>query len=109
MQAAQLLWTYSGIRVCYLLHVRIPGTSSDNAIVIGRTFSDTNVNFHVTAVGKGNTYPESLDIAAVTAPQPANQPPSAVVSASTLTPNVGRSVTFAASATDPNGDTLAYY
>jgi len=32
----------------------------------------TNLNFHFPPVGKGNTYPESLDIVAVTGPQPGN-------------------------------------
>src|SRR6185369_6141825 len=81
----------------------------NNAIVIGRTFSDTNLNFHFTPIGKGKTYPESMDIVAVTGAQPGNLPPSATISASTLTPGVWSQVTFDAAATDPNGDTLAYY
>jgi len=109
MNGAQLLWTDNGGGSSYLLDVRLKGSASDNAIVIGRTFSDTNLNFHVTPIGKGNTYPESLDIVAVTGPQPGNQPPFAVLAASTLNPSVGQAVNFTATASDPNGDALAYY
>ncbi len=109
MNGVQLLWTGNGNEGSYLLDVRLKGNADNNAVVIGRTFSDTNLNFHFTPIGKGNTYPESIDVVAVTGAQPGNLPPVATVSASTLTPSVGQSVTFTASATDPNGDVLAYY
>ena len=109
MNGAQLLWTDNNNGGSYLLDVRLRGSAGDNAIVIGRTFSDTNLNFHVTPIGKGNTYPESIDIVAVTGPQPGNLPPIASLSATTLTPSPLQSVTFTATASDPNGDALAYY
>ncbi len=109
MNGVELYWTGNGNGSSYLLDVRLKGGSGDNAVVIGRTFSDPALNFHFTPVGKGNTYPESIDIVAVTGSQPGNLPPVVALSASTLTPGTGQSVAFSASASDPNGDTLAYY
>ncbi len=89
-----------------------PGSSGgkdDHSLTIGRTFSDFGNNLHVTPTRKGNTYPESLDIAINIGPFPANQPPTAVASASASTAATAQSITFTAGATDPNGDTLAYF
>ena len=109
MNGAQLMWTGNGNQSSYVLDVRLRGGAGDNAIVIGRTFSEPGLNFHVTPIGKGKTYPESLDVVAVTGPQPGNLPPYATLAASTLTPSTGQTVTFTATASDPNGDALAYY
>ena len=109
MNGVQLLWTGNGNSGSYLLDVRLKGNSDNNAIVIGRTFSDARNNFHFTPIGKGNTYPESMDVVVVTGVQAGNLPPIATLGASTLTPSPAQAVTFSASASDPNGDTLAYY
>ncbi|MBK7998391.1 MAG: PKD domain-containing protein [Verrucomicrobia bacterium] len=89
-----------------------PGSSAgkdDHSLTIGRTFSDLANNIHVTPTRKGNTYPESLDLAINFGPFPANQPPIAVASASAATAATAQSITFTATASDPNGDTLAYF
>jgi hypothetical protein len=109
LNGAQLMWTDSGNGGSYVLDVRLKGSASDNAVVIGRTFSDTNRNFHFTPVAKGNTYPESLDVVVYTGAQPGNLPPVASLSASKIQANVGEPITFTAVASDPNNDTLAYY
>ncbi|HWN95324.1 MAG TPA: Ig-like domain-containing protein, partial [Methylomirabilota bacterium] len=109
MNGVQLLWTGNGNQGSYLLDVRLKGDADNNAVVIGRTFTDTNLNFHFTPIGKGNTYPQSIDVVAATGPQPGNLPPLASLAASTLAPNPGQAVAFTATASDPNGDTLAYY
>src|SRR5204862_5994193 len=102
VNGVQLLWTGNGNQGSYLLDVRVKGNADDNAIVIGRTFSDTNLAFHVTPIGKGNTYPESMDVVVNIGPFPANRAPLATVSA-----NVSGSVaTFSVSASDPDGDAL---
>jgi hypothetical protein len=105
----QLLWTGNGNESSIMLDVRQTGNSSDNAIVIGRTFSDPAVGLHVTPVGKGHTYPESIDVVVNTGTFPANQPPFCVLSASATNVAVGQAITFSANATDANGDPLAYY
>jgi hypothetical protein len=88
-----------------------PGSSGgkdDHSLTLGRTFSDPALNFHVTALRKGNTHPESIDLAIHFGPFPANQPPSAIARASLINAAIGQAVTFTATATDPNGDELAY-
>src|SRR5262245_16747754 len=62
MNGAQLLWTGNGNQGSYLLDVRLKGNADDNAIIIGQTFSEVSKGFHVTPVGKGHTFPESLDV-----------------------------------------------
>jgi len=84
------------------------GGKDDSSLTIGRTFSDIGNNVHVTPMRKGNTYPESLDLAINFGPFPANQPPIAVASASATTAATAQTISFTATATDSNGDTLAY-
>ncbi|HKX60209.1 MAG TPA: Ig-like domain-containing protein, partial [Verrucomicrobiae bacterium] len=88
---------------------RSAGGKTDANIAIGRTFSDTAANVHVTPIGKGHTYPESIDVVVQLGAPGGNQPPVAIVSASTVNAGVGEPITLTATATDPNGDRLAYY
>jgi PKD domain/Bacterial Ig domain/Carboxypeptidase regulatory-like domain len=89
-----------------------PGSSAgkdDVSLTIGRTFSDAANNLHVTALRKGNTFPESIDLQINLGTFPGNQSPVAVAAASTLTAAVAQNVTFTATTSDPNGDALAYF
>ena len=85
------------------------GGKYDHSLTIGRTFSDPALNYHITPLRKANTYPESIDVAINIGPFPTNQPPIAIAAASTLTASPGQTISFSASATDPNGDSLAYF
>jgi hypothetical protein len=109
MNGVQLLWTGNGNEGSYLLDAQLRGGSDDNAIVIGRTFTDLSLKFHVTPVGKGNTFPQSIDVMIFTNTPATNIAPIATLTASTLNPGAGQSVTFTAAATDANDDALAYY
>lgn len=80
----------------------------DHSLIIGRTFSDAGNNLHVTALRKGNTHPESIDLAINFGSFASNQPPSSVARASVVNASIGQVITFTATATDPNGDPLAY-
>lgn len=90
----------------------IPDTkgSLDAALVIGRTFSDLVKDVHVTPIGKNGTAPESINIVVNYGPFPNNNAPvissftSSAANVATNTP-----VTFTVTASDPDGDTLAYY
>jgi autotransporter-associated beta strand protein len=94
-----------------------PGYAADNAdkedavLLIGRTFSDTGANIHFTPVAKGGSNPnEWLDVVVNIGTQGSNSAP--VISSlavSNATPGTGQTVNFAVTATDPNGDTLAYH
>ena len=89
-----------------------PGTSNlkqDSSVLVGRTFSDRCVDLHITPVGKGGTIPESLDIVVNRGPFPTNVPPVIDLTASSTAVAAGAFVTLQAQASDPNGDSLAYY
>lgn len=92
----------------HLLDMTPGGNTQNSPLVIGRTFSDWPANLHFTPIGKGGTTPESLDVVVNFGPYPANLPPVLSVSASQTTVPSNTAVTFIATATDPNGDTLAY-
>ncbi len=94
----------------------IPGVTNnpyatlyDAALALGRTYSDSAANIHVTPVKKGGTVPESLDVVLNFGPFPGNGAPTVSISPASVTLAAGVSQTFTASATDPNGDALAYY
>jgi plastocyanin len=89
-----------------------PGTADDrddSALVIGKTFSDYEADIHITPVGKGGTIPESLDVQVHIGTAAGNAPPTLVIAPSATSIAAGDSVTFTATSTDPNGDTLAYH
>lgn len=92
----------------HLLDMTPGGNTSNSALVIGRTFSDWPANVHFTTIGKGGTTPESLDVVINFGPYPSNQGPTVSVAASMTTVPSNTAVTFTATASDPNGDTLAY-
>lgn len=82
-------------------------TFRDAPLALGRTYTDTDM--HITPVAKGGTTPESLDILINHGPFPGNLAPTLTVAPATITLAAGVAQTFTATATDPNGDTLAYY
>ncbi len=108
---AGLRWGQSGNQKSQLLDTT-PGSGdgkTDSALVIGRTFSDQDSAIHITPVGKGGTTPESLDVVVNLGPYPGNRAPTVDITASATNVGTGVGVTFAATANDADGDTLAYY
>jgi hypothetical protein len=89
-----------------------PGTviaRDDAPILIGRTFSDRCLDLHITPTGTAGASPEALDVVVSRGPFPTNVAPSLSVSASSMSVATGAVVTLTATASDPNGDTLAYH
>lgn len=94
-----------------------PGPYADNddkedgVLLIGRTFSDTGADIHFTPVAKGGSNPnEWLDVVVNIGTQGSNAPPQIQsFTVSNATPGTGELVNLAVTATDPNGDTLAYH
>ncbi|MFM1769491.1 MAG: hypothetical protein RJA22_2020 [Verrucomicrobiota bacterium] len=89
-----------------------PGTSSgkeDAGIELGRTFSDPGAGLHFTVLSRNASSPPSLDIALVLGNDPTNLAPSVSLSASATNVALNGTLTFTATATDPNGDALAYH
>jgi PKD domain-containing protein len=87
----------------------LPSPTADSPILIGRTFSDPCLDLHITPIGKAGTSPEALDVFIHRGPIPNNFPPTVTVTASSTTAAVGEVVTLTATASDLNGDTLAYH
>jgi hypothetical protein len=81
----------------------------DAPLAIGRTYSDQEASLHVTPVKKVGTVPESMDVVVNIGPFPGSNAPSVVISPATLNTTAGVAQTFVASASDPDGDPLAYY
>ncbi len=114
-------WLMNGLRLCWggngsswssQFIDTTPGSSNgknDSPILIGQTFSDPAANVHVTPIGKGNTYPESLDVVMNFGTALSNRPPLVALAASSTDIAPGGVVSLVATATDPNGDALAYY
>jgi autotransporter-associated beta strand protein len=85
-----------------------PNGKNDGGIAIGRTYSDLEADMHFTVLAKNNTTPPSLDIAYQRGPFPGNVAPTTTIAASTTNALIGDTVTFTATASDSNGDALAY-
>ncbi|OYV06566.1 MAG: hypothetical protein CFE26_05615, partial [Verrucomicrobiales bacterium VVV1] len=81
---------------------------NDVTLLTGRTFSDPESDLHLTPIAKNATVPPSMDVVVNIGPFPGNQAPTLAVSADTLTVGTVQTVTFTASAVDPQGDPLAY-
>lgn len=85
----------------------------DAVLPIGRTFSDAAAGIHITPVGRG-TDADGVNWVDVTVNRgtfPGNRPPTASISTNIPNPNpaINGSVTFTCTASDPDGDTLAYF
>jgi autotransporter-associated beta strand protein len=94
-----------------------PGMGADNedkedgVLLIGRTFSDTGSDIHFTPINRGGTNPnEWLDVVVNIGTQGNNAAP--VISNFTVnnpSPDVSQVINFSVTASDPDGDTLAYH
>ncbi len=110
MSGAGLRWAGNGNEHSNLLDTS-PGSAAgkdDAAILLGRTFSDTQTGIHVTVVGKGGTAPESLEVFVNRGSFPMNLPPLLVLTASAAAVVPGAPVEFNTAASDPNGDALVF-
>jgi autotransporter-associated beta strand protein len=83
----------------------------DGVLLIGRTFSDTSAHIHFTPIARGGSSPNQwLDVVVNIGTQVGNAAPViSNLSVSNLNPAVGQTINLSATATDPNGDTLAYH
>ncbi len=86
-----------------------PFAKDDAAISLGRTFSDTDSGIHITTVAvNNNTSPKSVDVQVHLGKFPTNQRPTLTLAASSEVVPAGATVTFTATASDPDNDDLAY-
>ena len=85
-----------------------PDGKTDAPIVVGTTFSDTETGIHITPVAKNATVPPSFDVVVNLGTFPANQAPVLAMTANSTAVGTNATVTFTATASDANGDTLSY-
>jgi hypothetical protein len=89
-----------------------PGTPlgrTDAALVVGRTFSDRQAGVHITPLARGATGTNIwMDVQVNRGAFPENQPPILQVEVLPTNAVPGAPVHFHATASDPDGDTLAY-
>ncbi len=81
---------------------------SDAGVTVGRTFSDNENGIHITAVSVNTTTPASLDMVVNLGTFPTNNAPTLAISPSSPVVPTSTNVTFIATASDADGDPLAY-
>ena len=85
-----------------------PYGKDDSPISIGRTFSDFESGIHITTLAVSSTTPKYVDFVVNMGSFPGNNAPTLSLASSAGTVPTGTTVTFTATASDPDGDTLAY-
>lgn len=89
-----------------------PGSANgktDSPIAPGSTFSDRDSGIHITTLAvNAGTSPPSLDVQVNLGDFAGNQPPELSLSPASPVVPTSSSVTFTATASDPDGDTLSY-
>lgn len=84
-------------------------TMHDAPLALGRTYTDSEADLHITPIKKGGTIPESLDVVVNHGPFLGNGAPSLTLAPVSVAATAGVPKTFTATASDPNGDPLAYH
>lgn len=110
-RGAYLLWKKSGDGRSYLLDTspQSVGGVLDGGLALGQTYSDAAAGVHITAVDRGGPTPnEWLDVAVNLGTFPGNTVPTASLSAPSNIA-VQTSTLLSVSASDADGDELAYY
>ena len=84
---------------------------TDAVLPIGKTFSDTAAGIHITPVARGTDLDgvNWIDVTVNRGAVSGNLSPTANISGTNANPAINVSVNFTCTASDPNGDTLAYF
>ncbi len=85
-----------------------PFAQQDAPVSLGSTFSDTESGIHMTTVAVSDS-PRYVDVVVNFGQFPTNQKPTLALAASAIVVPQNATVTFTATASDPDSDTLAYY
>ncbi|MDZ8118619.1 PKD domain-containing protein [Pontiella agarivorans] len=110
-RGAYLLWKKSGDNRSYLVDTTPDSADGkyDGGLALGRTYSDAGAGVHITPVARGGPSPEEwMDIQVNFGGFPGNSAPTASISGPTAG-SVQESMIFSVSASDSDGDELAYY
>jgi hypothetical protein len=111
MSGAGIRWAGTGNQRSHLLDTTpgSPNGKTDAALVLGRTFSDHAAGVHITTLRNNGTTPESLDIRVNLGQFAGNAAPSVTIDAGPTSTSIGSPLSFSATASDGDGDSLAYY
>lgn len=105
-RGASLNWGYSRSDSSDLLDMTPwTSTANDSALVVGRTFSDFTSGIHITPIAVAQTMPLSLDVVVNRGLFATNHAPVVTVACAPT----GQQLACTATASDQDGDTLAYY
>ena len=85
-----------------------PFLKDDAAIALGSTFGDTEAGIFITTVGVSSTAPKYVDVVVNMGNFSGNHAPTLTLAASSNVVPLNATVTFTATASDTDGDTLAY-
>jgi hypothetical protein len=109
MNGVTLNWGYNRNTGSHLLDTT-PGSSNnqnDAPLLMGRTFSDPAAGVHITPIARAAT-PPTMDVVVNLGTFPSNTPPTGTLTASSTDVARNVPVTLTVSASDGNGDALAY-
>lgn len=84
-----------------------PFAKEDAPVSLGNTFSDTESGIHMTLVAANET-PRYMDVQVNFGSYPTNQRPTMTLASSAAVVPLNATVTFTATASDPDGDELAF-
>ena len=111
-RGAYLIWQRPSEVRCWLVDTT-PGTAdgkNDSPVVLGRTYSDTNANVHITPVAVGGSGSQQyLDVRVNLGAFAGNHAPSISSYTGPTTVASRSSSTYSVTASDSDGDTLAYW
>ena len=112
MRGVYLNWQRSGQTRCWLLDTtpNSTGGKNDSSITLGRTYSDTAANVHITTLSTGGTGADQwVDVRVNLGPFPGNAAPAANPIAGPASVPARSAATFTGNASDSNSDTLAWH
>ncbi|MEI6713689.1 MAG: PKD domain-containing protein [Verrucomicrobiota bacterium] len=111
LAGAYLLWQRPGqVKSCLLDTTPLTsGDKTDAGLDIGRTYSDTKAGVHITPIARGGTGSDQyLDVVVNIGSFSGNRAPSLTAIGASSTFAARTAVTFTASASDADNDTLSY-
>ena len=110
LKGAQLHWQKAGKSKSWLLDVSPGGGKNNSGLGVGRTFSDTRRDIHVTALKRGGASPNQwLEVQVRRGPFTGNQAPAISTLHIPSRVPVSQSMAYGVTANDPDGDALSYY
>jgi hypothetical protein len=107
MNGVMVNWGYNTNTGSHLLDMTPTSANAQNdaPLIVGHTFSDLEAGIHITPLVRAAS---SMDVTVRLGAFPGNAPPTGTIAANPGTVARNAPVTLSVSATDPNGDALAY-